>query len=350
MFGTMTAETEVSEVFKGEIVEACDLDMSSYEDLPKGGGECNGVSHEGGEGVVGNGKGDSECSYVFVSGSDVVSDDYAEKELNVESLRELDQPKDEKEVQVGELSIQNEENQLHEADCCVVEGTVVSSSNDGVQVESTGGLVPEGDLLQEPNAEVDVESEPQQLNGVVKMEEQTSLESDTEQTSLESGTEQTSLESGAEQTSLESGAEQTSLESGAEQTSLESGAEQTSLESGAEQTSLESGAEQTSLESGAEKTILESGSEKTILESGSEKTDPESTKIALEKPQSQIVVPVAVGCELMHLDNGNPTVDGHINFKPSEEIAGSQEFLVPIIETTECKLPLTELREEKDEG
>ena len=314
MFVTMTAETEVSEVFKGEIVEACDLDMSSYEDLPKGGGECNGVSHEGGEGVVGNGKGDSECSYVFVSGSDVVSDDYAEKDLNVESLRELDQPKDEKEVQVGELSIQNEENQLHEADCCVVEGTVVSSSNDGVQVESTGGLVPEGDLLQEPNAEVDVESEPQQLNGVVKMEEQTSLESGTEQTSLESGVEQTSLESGAEQTSLESGAEQTSLESGAEQTSLESGAE------------------------------------KTILESGSEKTDPESTKIALEKPQSQIVVPVAVGCELMHLDNGNPTVDGHINFKPSEEIAGSQEFLVPILETTEFKLPLTELREEKDEG
>ncbi|RVW51205.1 Proton pump-interactor 1 [Vitis vinifera] len=273
----MTAETEVSEVFKGEIVEACDLDMSSYEDLPKGGGECNGVSHEGGEGVVGNGKGDSECSYVFVSGSDVVSDDYAEKELNVESLRELDQPKDEKDVQVGELSIQNEENQLHEADCCVVEGTVVSSSNDGVQVESTGGLVPEGDLLQEPNAEVDVESEPQKLNGVVKMEEQTSLESDKEQTSLESGTEQTSLESGVEQTSLESGAEQTSLESGAEQTSLES-----------------------------------------------EKTDPESTKIALEKPQSQIVVPVAVGCELMHLDNGNPTVDGHINFKPSEEIAGNE--------------------------
>ncbi|XP_034675680.1 microtubule-associated protein futsch isoform X2 [Vitis riparia] len=316
--------------------------MSSYEDLPKGGGECNGVSHEGGEGVVGNGKGDSECSYVFVSGSDVVSDDYAEKDLNVESLRELDQPKDEKEVQVGELSIQNEENQLHEADCCVVEGTVVSSSNDGVQVESTGGLVPEGDLLQEPNAEVDVESEPQQLNGVVKKEEQTSLESGTEQTSLESGAEQTSLESGAEQTSLESGAEQTSLESGAEQTSLESGAEQTSLESGAEQTSLESGAEKTILESGAEKTILESGSEKTILESGSEKTDPESTKIALD--------PVAIGCELMHLDNGNPTVDGHINFKPSEEIAGSQEFLVPILETTEFKLPLTELREERVEG
>ncbi|KAJ9673205.1 hypothetical protein PVL29_023047 [Vitis rotundifolia] len=319
----MTAEMEVSEVCKDEIVEACDLDMSSYEDLPKGGGECNGVSHEGGEGVVGNGKGDSDCSYVFVSGSDVVSDDCAEKDLNVESLRELDQPKDEKEVQVGELSIQNEENQLHEADCCVVEGTVVSSSNDGVQVESTGGLIPEGDLLQEPNAEVDVESEPQQPSGVVKMEDQTSLES------------------GAEQTSLESGAEQTSLEAGAEETSLESVAEQTSSESVAEQISLESGAEQTSLESGAEQTILESGSEK---------TDPESTTIALEKPQSQIVVPVAVGCELMHLDNGNPTVDGPINFKPSEEIAGSQEFLVPILETAECKLPLTELREEKDEG
>ena len=60
--------------------------------------------------------------------------------------------------------------------------------------------------------------------------------------------------------------------------------------------------------------------------------------------------PLSVRCELMHLDDGNPTVDGHINFKPSEEIAGSQEFLVPIIETTECKLPLTELREEKDEG
>ena len=59
---------------------------------------------------------------------------------------------------------------------------------------------------------------------------------------------------------------------------------------------------------------------------------------------------MAVRCELMYSDDGNPTVDGHVNFKPSEEIVGSQGFLVPILETIECKSPLTELREEKDEG
>ena len=51
----------------------------------------------------------------------------------------------------------------------------------------------------------------------------------------------------------------------------------------------------------------------------------------------------------MYLDDGNPTVDGHANFKPSEEIVGSQGFLVPVLKTIECKLPLTELREEKNE-
>ena len=59
---------------------------------------------------------------------------------------------------------------------------------------------------------------------------------------------------------------------------------------------------------------------------------------------------MAIRCELMYLDDENPTVDGHVNFKPSEEIVESQGFLVPILETIECKLPLTELREEKDEG
>ena len=59
---------------------------------------------------------------------------------------------------------------------------------------------------------------------------------------------------------------------------------------------------------------------------------------------------MAVRCELMYSDNGNPTVDGHVNFKPSEEIVGSQGFLVPVLKTIECKLPLIELREEKDEG
>ena len=289
MLGDMTAETEV---YKGEIVEACDLDMSSYEDLQKGGGECNGVSHESGEGVIGNGKGDSDCSYVFVSGRDVVSDDYAEKDLNVESLREPDDPNDEKEVHAGELRIQNgESDQLHEAaDCCDVEETVVSSSNNiNMPVESTGVLVLEGDLLQKPNSDVDVESEPTQPN-VVITEEQTSLGSGAEeQTGLDSGAyEKTGLESGAkEQTCLDSGGEeQTGLESGAEeQTCLDSGGEeQTGLESGVEeQTGLEScveeqtgldsgGKEQTGLESGAEEqTCLDfGGEEQTGLESGVE--------------------------------------------------------------------------------
>ena len=58
---------------------------------------------------------------------------------------------------------------------------------------------------------------------------------------------------------------------------------------------------------------------------------------------------MAVRCELMYSDNGNPTVDGHVNFRPSEEIVGSQGFLVPVLKTIECKLPLTELREEENE-
>ena len=33
--------------------------------------------------------------------------------------------------------------------------------------------------------------------------------------------------------------------------------------------------------------------------------------------------PVSVRCELMYLDSENPTVDGRVNFKPSEQIVRS---------------------------
>lgn len=388
----MTAETEVSVVCKGEIVEACDLDMSSYEDLPNGGGECNGDSHVALQGVVGNVKGDSDGSYVFVCSCDAVSDDCIDKDLNEDSARKPDHPQHYKDVQVGDSSIQNgENNQLSHADSCVHE-TVVSSSGDRyVDVESTGGRSMEGP---EPSVDVDVDSESQPPNSVVKeqsslgsiTEEHSSLESCTKgQTSYQSNTEdQTHPESTAEghtglgsnteegSTSESYTAEQIDLESNTDQQTnsssqarLESNTEQqtnpesksstkvqTVLESNVEQqTGFESNLEdQTGLEFYAENGLTsnaeqQTGQKEIDLVSGLEHTNLEFTI----KPQSDIVVPEVVQCVLMQSNNLNPEVDGDFNFEPSLKTSVCQEFeLFEVVVTNSDECDLHQHNSEQD--
>ncbi|KAK9270212.1 hypothetical protein L1049_025788 [Liquidambar formosana] len=223
------AHGDLSVVSKAEIEDDCGLDMSSYQDLPNGGGgDCNGVLHderqEEEEGIVANGKDDADSSYVFVSGTDAVADDPLTRDLNAECVEEsnVGSPKEEEEeeeeeeidVRVGESEVDNGENlQSHVEDNCIVEGTVIAPSNndvaftgsqdnvqshvedncivegtvvapsdndvalEGPPCESNGDQEGRSDVVEEQNETVAVESEPQQIDSEVKVEEQIKLES-----------------------------------------------------------------------------------------------------------------------------------------------------------------------------
>ncbi|XP_059636349.1 uncharacterized protein LOC132278552 isoform X2 [Cornus florida] len=152
--------------------------MSSYENLPKVGGDCNGVKHadDGGEEDVngienGNVKDDPDHSYVFVSRSNSPNYDPVDKDLNSDCADETKSvPKssqiEDAEVQVGELNGQNGENtELCGEDNCIVEGADNSPSNSDIVPESS--LVkPDGDdckvaktdAVEEQNGTLAVES------------------------------------------------------------------------------------------------------------------------------------------------------------------------------------------------
>ncbi|KAA8514752.1 hypothetical protein F0562_017931 [Nyssa sinensis] len=179
----MTAETEglaeVSEVSKVEI-DKCALDMSSYQDLPQVGADCNGLKHvdDDGEGI--NGKDDPDGSYVFVSRTNSANDDPVGRDFNAEFVHDsnvvsesnVDTGKKDPDVQVGELNVQNSENaQLCVEDVCIVEGTDVAPSNNDVVPEGSlvkpdvGGEEAERTYAEEKQIGTEaLDSEPQQLD------------------------------------------------------------------------------------------------------------------------------------------------------------------------------------------
>uniref|UniRef100_A0A5B6YGL3 Putative microtubule-associated protein futsch isoform X1 n=1 Tax=Davidia involucrata TaxID=16924 RepID=A0A5B6YGL3_DAVIN len=167
--------------------------MSSYEDLPKFGADCNGIKHvdDDGEGINSTGKDGPDGSYVFFSRSNSETDDPVVRDWNVNFVNEsnvvpepkVKPPNKDVEVQARELNAQNNENaELCVQNNCIVEGTDVAASNSDVTPQ--GSLVkPDGDggegertyTVEEQNGTGALYSEPQQLDDELKSEEQIEL-------------------------------------------------------------------------------------------------------------------------------------------------------------------------------
>ncbi|KAI8003529.1 Proton pump-interactor 1 [Camellia lanceoleosa] len=191
----MASEAEVrSEISEVPIEDRCGLDMSSYEDLPKLDGDCNGVNNkhvdddkvqveEQDTELNGNGKVDPDGLYVLVSRSDSVDGDPIDCDLNVECVNKSHTLPEstvgslniDVEGQVGQLNDEEDEETVSVVDNCI--GKVADVDVDVLVVAPDRSLVKpivDGDavLLQDQNSTAVVESEDELPDNKAEIEKQ----------------------------------------------------------------------------------------------------------------------------------------------------------------------------------